>query len=365
VSNRCLANCQTSLAAFSHMVVSPYTRMAMNSRPEPTEPNDDSSWADLDSIFDDEACWDQHTGSIGHAPPSEHEATMRAHRETVTGEHAGTFAYHSQGIINCSPQAEPMKETHGASKDDFLFSKFQPFPNEHLLEGPRSTVSNQVWGRHSSMIPEAPLKQLAVTSAFVASTASDSSSNILPYFQKLPKGDHVPPTLSALSHSANDDGRGLQELAVHNDAPVRALSAYNFFFRDERNRILNGGMEFTLEKQNELLREHWGKSRTEKRRHRKSHGKIDFTTLSRRISSQWKNLDAAGKAFYKRIATLDWHRFRKELEIQKSKLQLGDESKSEAMVYTTTKHKRGQDAAVNLGFEHVSPVFTLGRSIEK
>lgn len=101
--------------------------------------------------------------------------------------------------------------------------------------------------------------------------------------------------------------------------PLRALSAYNFFFRDERDCILHGTpREWNTRKQEELLRDHWARDRTKKRRHRKTHGKIDFTTLSKLISSRWKELPEERKDFYKQVAARDWERYQQELAMYKS-----------------------------------------------
>jgi hypothetical protein len=102
-------------------------------------------------------------------------------------------------------------------------------------------------------------------------------------------------------------------------APLRALSAYNFFFRDERNRILHGGpMELTPAKQHRLLQEHCCQDRTKKRRHRKTHGMIDFTSLSKLISKRWKDLSEDQKDFYREVASLDWERYQTALSEQRN-----------------------------------------------
>jgi hypothetical protein len=101
--------------------------------------------------------------------------------------------------------------------------------------------------------------------------------------------------------------------------PLRALSAYNFFFRDERDRILHGGpMDLTPAKQHRLLQPHCCQDRTKKRRHRKTHGKIDFTTLSRLISKRWNNLPEEQKDFYRQVAALDSERYQTVLSEQRN-----------------------------------------------
>jgi HMG (high mobility group) box len=80
------------------------------------------------------------------------------------------------------------------------------------------------------------------------------------------------------------------------------------------DRILHGGeIEWTKEKQEKLLHDHWNQDRTKKRRHRKSHGKIDFSTLSKVISTRWKELPEDRKDYFREVAARDWERFQREL----------------------------------------------------
>jgi HMG (high mobility group) box len=108
--------------------------------------------------------------------------------------------------------------------------------------------------------------------------------------------------------------------------PIRALSAYNFFFRYERERILNStedGNDYDLDvskkHQEAMLKSHWNRDRTVKRRHRKSHGKISFAELSRKISQRWNDLPEHQKKFFNEVAARDWERYHHEIEQQKQK----------------------------------------------
>jgi hypothetical protein len=104
--------------------------------------------------------------------------------------------------------------------------------------------------------------------------------------------------------------------------PVRALSAYNWFFRDERERILNGGeSEWTEDKQARLLASYWHQDRLKKRRHRKTHGKINFTTLSKLVSQRWNELNESQKQFYRQVAAQDFQRYQREMDEYKKKLE--------------------------------------------
>jgi hypothetical protein len=97
---------------------------------------------------------------------------------------------------------------------------------------------------------------------------------------------------------------------------LRPLSAYNFFFSDERDRLLNGkdtSMKSYEMRKEQLLAQHVAKDRSKRRPHRKTHGKITFTTLSKLIGQRWRQLPEVEKNFYKEVAKADLMRYHDEL----------------------------------------------------
>eukprot|EP00541_Cyclophora_tenuis_P009754 CAMPEP_0116553598 /NCGR_PEP_ID=MMETSP0397-20121206/7137_1 /TAXON_ID=216820 /ORGANISM="Cyclophora tenuis, Strain ECT3854" /LENGTH=211 /DNA_ID=CAMNT_0004078689 /DNA_START=14 /DNA_END=649 /DNA_ORIENTATION=+ len=114
------------------------------------------------------------------------------------------------------------------------------------------------------------------------------------------------------------------------EMPVRPLSAYNFFFSDERERILKMSQaeaegkpikeedqeedqEDPEEKKKRLLEQHLNKDRTKRRPHRKTHGKIGFTSLSKLIGKRWRELPEDKKQYYRDIAAMDMDRYQRSV----------------------------------------------------
>jgi hypothetical protein len=107
------------------------------------------------------------------------------------------------------------------------------------------------------------------------------------------------------------------ESSNQGSAILKPLSAYNYFFTEERDRILHGDGRFGIESNDarkmRLLSMHWSKDRNQRRPHRRTHGKISFTNLSKHIGQKWRELSEDEKNFYKSVAKADMARYKEEI----------------------------------------------------
>ena len=106
------------------------------------------------------------------------------------------------------------------------------------------------------------------------------------------------------------------------NSPPHPLNAYNFFFSDERMRILNDAMpgdkktELNIDYHrhsddsymkttlNQYLKQRLLK-KSKKRVHRTSHGKISFKDLASLVANRWKKISPEKLSYYKKLAELD------------------------------------------------------------
>lgn len=85
--------------------------------------------------------------------------------------------------------------------------------------------------------------------------------------------------------------------------PKRPLSAYNIFFRVERQRILGEG----LSKEYEITDQ-------SKRKHRKTHGKVGFAEMAQKISTKWKSMPSSERQPFEQEAHIEKQRYNHEVK---------------------------------------------------
>lgn len=125
--------------------------------------------------------------------------------------------------------------------------------------------------------------------------------------------------------------------------PKRYLSAYNLFFKQERERLLKAGLCSDSSLPDKGLEEGKEESKEEcvlmkptlpdpnapksnaARKHARSSG-IGFANLARIVAKKWKSLDPELKAPYEEVAQKDKERYQKEMVVWRAK----EEKKKEA-----------------------------------
>lgn len=97
--------------------------------------------------------------------------------------------------------------------------------------------------------------------------------------------------------------------------PKRPLSAYNIFFKEERERILREIPDDAAATTAAVSSSSQGSSSSRIRRGKRTpHGKIDFQSLAKAVGKRWQNLSAEAMAVYKEKANDDLVRYKQEME---------------------------------------------------
>jgi HMG (high mobility group) box len=197
----------------------------------------------------------------------------------------------------------------GASSGYGLQQPFHHSALQRLLSPPSTTLNgihHQRLMHQRNMQMEAALFGAGVDSPLMAPPTSNNNS------------DNNSPPVSMMWGS---DMGGVRHPG---EKPKRPLSAYNFYFQLERERIIasdeadrHTNVKYTEEDVQRLTLQQQRKAMEnkpkEKRSHRKTHGKISFGDLARTIANKWKQLAASDKEIFEGSAALEKERYRKEL----------------------------------------------------
>lgn len=100
------------------------------------------------------------------------------------------------------------------------------------------------------------------------------------------------------------------------DKPKRPLSAYNFFFKEEREKILKivlGDNEKNTELNSDPESEDYI-SDDMMERLKKDGGKVSFEEMGKLIGQRWKNIDPDRLSKYSEMAAEDTDRYKKEMQ---------------------------------------------------
>ena len=97
------------------------------------------------------------------------------------------------------------------------------------------------------------------------------------------------------------------------DKPKRPLSAYNFFFKEEREKILKVVLaeDLTEVKNDPDTEDYLGPEQLGKLK--KEGGKVSFEEMGKLIGQRWKNIDPDRLAHFSDLATHDTERYKKEM----------------------------------------------------
>ena len=221
-----------------------------------------------------------------------------------------------------TPNVLPFQLPHNSMQQDNLLHIFMA----NTIDRPYLQPSNDLESSSLAVINSLEAPSIIDDSSLRHIQHVRRPSDIVANTSNIAAERHTAAIAPLVNNSTSNNFSDSTDRGEKEETPLRALSAYNFFFRYERERILNskgddGDCDLDVSEKNKeaLLKSHWNRDRTVKRRHRKSHGKISFAKLSKTISQRWNELPEHEKKFFTEVATKDWERYHREMEQQKQK----------------------------------------------
>ena len=134
--------------------------------------------------------------------------------------------------------------------------------------------------------------------------------------------------------------------------PKRPLSAYNLFFREQRQELLGEEISSAFPVTDQT-----------KRKHRRSHGKVGFQEMASIIGKKWKSLSPSKRKVYEDMAAVEKAKYHKQVELWRNgqdEKESADEGPSEGK-----EEERAIDPAalaMGIGGRRLSDVLGLSGS---
>jgi hypothetical protein len=159
---------------------------------------------------------------------------------------------------------------------------------------------------------------------YTVSTSSNTNTSVDGVFA--PWSSHAAGLLGSMMQDSALEDESKKSRKKPKDRPKRPLSAYNIFFKEERNRILESLPVQPPKTEDSVESFVDGEGGQKKRRKRKRkgpapHGKIGFESLAKLIGKRWQELDEAEMSIYKGKAEEDMQRYKREMVEHKERMK--------------------------------------------